>query len=193
VLPSAASLVAAFNGAAAGVGVRFIINNTSTPQERITLQMGDQMTNVLGHERIIRSEETGEFMILFTDVTPGSEACDFYTILSKEVQTVVGTEDTNTVTLDPAHYRGLISVPSPGPLAAGGVYDIVCTHAGSKNRILVSVVGYDGVWDGTEGLPVVSVADVSSNSEFTIKLMNAHHTNPFADEPILISFYIFAP
>lgn len=80
-LPTAASLAAAFNGVAVGSSIRFILKNTSstsgdtsdiTASTGITIFSGDAISVGIGL--------TGEFLIVFTNVEPGSEAAVLYTI-----------------------------------------------------------------------------------------------------------------
>jgi hypothetical protein len=82
-LPTAAALVAAFNGAVVGAGVRFILRNTADGAETITLT-GNTGITVPGTASVAQNN-TAEYLIVFTSVTPGSEAAVCYTIASAHV------------------------------------------------------------------------------------------------------------
>jgi hypothetical protein len=185
-LPSATSIAAAMNGVAIGVGIRLLIKNVSDFPERLLILIGAGMSDEDSQSQQIRPRETGEFLLVFTDVTAGAETMEFHVINTDSTSSATELEASNMVTFDPSVDSGTIIVQTPGLLAAGAVYPIVVTHSGATNRMLVSVTGYGGVFD-TAGFPVVSVSGVTT-TEFTVQLMNAHHTNAFTNDFIIIAF-----
>lgn len=80
VLPTAANLVSAFKGCVAGSAVRFIVRNTSDGAEAITLVANTGTTIEPSTFDPIAQYKTGEYVALFTNVTPGSEAVVVYTV-----------------------------------------------------------------------------------------------------------------
>jgi hypothetical protein len=85
VTPTAAQLVAKYNGAAVGSGVRVVIrNNSGGVDEVITMAEGTGVTfaalNGTTDDITIAANATHEFMLLFTNVTVGAEAATMYTI-----------------------------------------------------------------------------------------------------------------
>lgn len=82
--PTAALLVAAYKGVVVGSGVRVIIRNTSDAAEAITMVAGTGMAILAGGGDLlsIAQNATSEYLIQFTNVTSGSEACVLYTINS---------------------------------------------------------------------------------------------------------------
>jgi hypothetical protein len=80
--PTAAQLVAGFNGAVVGAGVRLIVRRVGgTGDITMTTATGLSLDGTL----IITTGRTGEFLVVFTNVTPGSEAATIYTISSASV------------------------------------------------------------------------------------------------------------
>lgn len=76
--PTAALLKAAVPGCQVGTAFRFIIRNTADAAETITAAVGTGIT--LSGTATIAQNNTKEFLAVFTNVTPGSEAVTIYSI-----------------------------------------------------------------------------------------------------------------
>ena len=77
---TAAELVAAFNGVAVNSSALMVIRNTGTDgTDDITTAAGTGVTLSPG-ACVIEENLTGIFLLVFTNVTPGSEAVTMYTI-----------------------------------------------------------------------------------------------------------------
>ena len=85
--PTAADLVAAFKGVAVGSSIRLLVRNLSGTAAGlvITMAMGTGVTSYTGNVLTVAANNTAEYLIVFTNVTPGSEAATFYTISSANV------------------------------------------------------------------------------------------------------------
>lgn len=81
-LPSAAQIVAAFNGCVVGSAIRFIVRNTTSTSNTVTIATPASITNYTGNTLEISQSKTAEFIIMFSNVTSGSEAATLYTISS---------------------------------------------------------------------------------------------------------------
>lgn len=79
-LPTAALLAAAYNGVAVGSSVRLTVINTADAAETITVAVGTGITALSGSLLTIAENKSAEFLIVFTNITPGSEAAVLYTI-----------------------------------------------------------------------------------------------------------------
>lgn len=78
VLPTAALLKAAINGVSVGRAFEFVIRNTAGAAETITVVAGTGGT-VSGTATIAQSN-TKRFMVVFTNITAGSEAYTAYSL-----------------------------------------------------------------------------------------------------------------
>lgn len=82
-LPTAAALVAAMPGVAVGSSIRLTVMNTANAAETITVAVGTGITNYTGTVTsllTVAQNDTAEFFIVFTNVSPGSEAATLYCI-----------------------------------------------------------------------------------------------------------------
>jgi hypothetical protein len=86
-LPTAADLVAAYNGVAANSSLRFVIRNTADAAEAITTTVSTGITANATDILAIAQNETAEYLLLFTNVTPGNEAATLYTLNISTTQT----------------------------------------------------------------------------------------------------------
>lgn len=76
-LPSASALVAAVPGAAVGTSVGFDVRNVSGSAVNYTLAVGSGGTLASG-SAVTAQNQVRYFTIIFTNVTPGSEAYSLY-------------------------------------------------------------------------------------------------------------------
>lgn len=74
-------LVAGFNGVAVNSTFRLIVKNTGGTGA-ITMTAGTGITIPAENTVAIAADRTGEYMFVFTNVMPGSEAVTMYTIAS---------------------------------------------------------------------------------------------------------------
>lgn len=82
-LPTAALLVAAMPGVAVNSSIRLTIINTANAAETITLAVGTGITNYTGTVTsllTVAQNDAAEFLIVFTNVSPSSEAATLYCI-----------------------------------------------------------------------------------------------------------------
>ena len=101
---------------------------------------------------------------------------------------VTGEEASNAISIHGV--AGVITVPAPGTLAAGGVYAIAVTNPAvlSTSVVHATVTDYAGTMS-TQGLPVATVDSIADGS-FTINLVNAHPSAAFADVAVEIAFTV---
>jgi len=78
-LPTAALMVAACPGAQIGSTIRFVIRNTADAAETITVAGGTGSTTT-GNTLTIAQNAQKEFLLRFTNITPGSEAYTLYSM-----------------------------------------------------------------------------------------------------------------
>lgn len=80
-MPDADDFVAAFNGAQVGSSVRFSIKNLGAATEIITVTASASITKGTAADLVaIDENQSAEFLVVLTNVTPGSEAAEFYTL-----------------------------------------------------------------------------------------------------------------
>lgn len=77
-LPTAAALVAAINGAEIGTGFEFTIRNTADAAETITVTTNTGLT--LSGTMTIAQNNSKRFAVVLTNVTAGSEAATVYSL-----------------------------------------------------------------------------------------------------------------
>lgn len=82
VLPTAAELVKAMNGATTGTSIRFIVRNPSSDTVNTDLVVSDGITAFPGDTIRVVETQSGEFLLVFDDVSPGNESAVLYTISS---------------------------------------------------------------------------------------------------------------
>jgi hypothetical protein len=75
-LPTAASLVSYMNGASVYSSIQFFVRNTGANTITVTASTG---VNLSGDDELLAGD-TGHYLIVFSDVTPGSETAICYTI-----------------------------------------------------------------------------------------------------------------
>lgn len=81
-LPTAAALVSYAKGLTPGSCVRFLLRNTADAAEAITVAAGTGITVAAGSTLTVAQNKSAEYLIVFTNVTPGSEAAIAYTVAS---------------------------------------------------------------------------------------------------------------
>jgi hypothetical protein len=81
--PTAELLLAAYKGAVVGSAVRVIIRNYGG--STVSMLAGVGMTNYAGNTLDILTVNSAEYMIVFTNVTPGAAACTLYVLSSANV------------------------------------------------------------------------------------------------------------
>lgn len=83
--PTAALLVAAFKGVQVNSSVRFIIRNTASAAQTITVAGGTGVGVYALSVLTIAENQAAEYMIVFTNVSPGNEAATLVTLNSAMV------------------------------------------------------------------------------------------------------------
>lgn len=78
--PTAALLVARLKGATRGMGFHLYVRNTSDGAETITMTASTGVT--LSGTATVAQNDSGHYLIVFTNVEPGSEAATAYTLAS---------------------------------------------------------------------------------------------------------------
>lgn len=76
--PTAALLKAAIPGVQVGTSFRTILRNTADAAETITMLVGTGVT--ISGTATVAQNNTKEFLIVFTNITPGSEAYTVYSL-----------------------------------------------------------------------------------------------------------------
>lgn len=79
-LPTAAAIVAHAKSLTPGSCVRFLVRNTSDGAETITVAVGTGIT--AAGTLTIAQNKSAEYLLVFSDVSPGNEAAKLYTIAS---------------------------------------------------------------------------------------------------------------
>lgn len=77
-LPPAADIIRALNGPMVGMGFEFTIRQTSAGAETITVTTNTGLT--LSGTMTIGQNNSKRFLIVFTNITPGSEAATVYSL-----------------------------------------------------------------------------------------------------------------
>lgn len=86
-LPTAEELLAAAKGLTVNSTMRLTVINTADAAETITMAVGTGITAFSGSVLTIAQNASAEYLLQFTNVSPGSEAAIFYTISSANVAT----------------------------------------------------------------------------------------------------------
>lgn len=78
VLPNAADLLALIPGPGVGTGFQVTIRNAAAGAFTLTLTPGTGVT--ISGTATIANTQTKNFLVVFTSVVPGAEACTFYSL-----------------------------------------------------------------------------------------------------------------
>lgn len=190
-LPTAALLAAAYNGCATGSSVTFSVRNISdVSTEVLTLAVGTGITAYAGSLLTVQPGEVQEYMMIFSSVTPGSEAATLYFMGGNNSVNTPGTvtvaNDTTDGTLNTRSGVVTITASTLGAEAAGGL-TLTNSTVTASSVVLASIVDYSGTYQ-TNGFPGVNIDSVSDGS-FDIILYNSDATSAL-NGAVQVSFLV---
>lgn len=172
-LPTAASLVSFLDNAVVGMSLDFIVHNTADAQETITLVDSSDITVFTGTPMLIGREDTHHYLLIFTSVTPGSEAAILY-LHSANNRVAVGVSVTQAPgvpagTVVSHNQRGTILTAAQTAIAGAEQ-----TFTVTNNYVLVgSTVVLSLRATNSTGTPVANVTNVVAGA-FDITITNLH-------------------
>lgn len=176
-LPTAALLVAAYNGVAENSSVTFDVMNTSDANETITIAMGSGITRYTNTATpIVYPGSKMRLRIVFTNISPGSEAATLYNENAEDFGVLTATGATSITTPIVLRARRGYVITVASSLAAGAAEDITITNSlVSANSKVIAGIIYGGA-----GNAVCSVRSVTSGS-IVVRVQNIHSADALDD------------